>query len=535
MKMIHISEVAKRAGIPEEYLEQYGKYMAKIDLSIRKSLGERKGKLVLVTATNPTPAGEGKTTNSIGLSMALNALGHNAVVTLREPSLGPVFGVKGGAAGGGKSRVLPFEQINLMFTADFPAVSAAHNLLSAMIDNYIHHDHQPEIDVRRTYWPRNLDMNDRALRKTIVGLGGRFDGFPREDHFIITAASEVMAILGLSKDYSDLKQRLGRILIARSEQLKEMFARDLKAEGAMAVLLRDALKPNLVQTIEGTPAIIHTGPFANIAHGTSSIIATDIALRLFDYVVIEAGFGADLGAEKFFNIVTRAGEFNVDGCVVITTIRALKHHGKDDLEKGFPNLEKHMENINSFGTPAIVALNRFPDDTEEEIELLRNYCKEKGWKMEVSEVFARGSEGGKAAAEAVVEAIAENPSKGINYTYDLKDPIKTKILKVAQKIYGADDVDYTTGARGRIRSLEKRGYGNLPICIAKTQFSLSATKALRGRPSGFDVEVVGADVSNGAGFIVIYMGDIRLMPGLPEEPAAIGMDVDEDGNISGVF
>ncbi|MHA2067003.1 MAG: formate--tetrahydrofolate ligase, partial [Candidatus Thorarchaeota archaeon] len=296
-----------------------------------------------------------------------------------------------------------------------------------------------------------------------------------------------------------------------------------------------ALKPNLVQTIEGTPAIIHTGPFANIAHGTSSIIATDMALRLFDYVVIEAGFGADLGAEKFFNVVTRAGEFNVDACVVITTIRALKYHGKDDLEKGFPNLEKHLENVKNFGVPSIVALNRFPDDTEEEIELLRKYCQERGWKMEVSEVFAKGGEGGKAAAEAIIEAIAENPSTGINYTYELEDPIKTKILKVAQQIYGADDVEYTTGARGRIRSLEKRGYGNLPICIAKTQFSLSATKALRGRPSGFNVEVVGADVSNGAGFIVIYMGDIRLMPGLPEEPAAIGMDVDEEGNITGVF
>jgi len=535
MKMIHISEVAKGAGIPEEYLELYGNYMAKIDLKVRRTLGERRGKLILVTATNPTPAGEGKTTNSIGLSMALNALGHKAVVTLRQPSLGPVFGVKGGAAGGGKSRVLPFEQINLMFTGDFPAVSAAGNLLSAMIDNYIHHDHQPEIDVRRTYWPRNLDMNDRALRKVIVGLGGRFDGFPREDSFVITSASEVMAILGLSKDYKDLKHRLGNILIARSEQLKEMFARDLKAEGAMGVILRDALKPNLVQTIEGTPAIIHTGPFANIAHGTSSIIATDIALRLFDYVVIEAGFGADLGAEKFFNIVTRVGDFNVDACVVITTIRALKFHGQDDLEKGFPNLEKHMENINSFGVPAVVVLNRFPDDTEEEIALLRKFCQKRGWMMEVSEVFAKGSEGGKAAAEAVVKTIKDNPSSNIIYTYDLEDPVKTKILKVAQKIYGADDVDYTTGARGRIRSLEKREYGNLPICIAKTQFSLSDSKSLRGRPSGFTVEVVGADVSNGAGFIVIYMGDISLMPGLPEEPAALGMDVDEDGNISGVF
>ena len=533
--LIPISEVAKKAGIDEKYLEQYGKYMAKIDLTIRKDLGKRKGKLILVTATNPTPAGEGKTTNSIGLSMAMNALGYNTVVTLRQPSLGPVFGVKGGAAGGGKSRVVPFEKINLMFTGDFQAVSAAGNLLSAMIDNYIHHDKQPEIDVRRTYWPRNIDMNDRALRKLIVGLGGRFDGFPREDTFVITSASEVMAILGLSKDYVDLKQRLGNILIARSEQLKEMFARDVKAEGAMTVILRDALKPNLVQTIEETPAMIHTGPFANIAHGTSSLIATDIALRLFDYVVIEAGFGADLGAEKFFNIVTRAGEFNVDGCVVVTTIRALKHHGNDDLEKGFPNLEKHMENVHNFGVPAVVALNRFPDDTEEEIALLRKFCEDKGWKMEVSEVFARGGEGGKAVAEAIIQTIEKNPVKGINYTYDLEDPIKTKILKVAQQIYGADDVDYTAGARGRIRSLEKRGYGKLPICVAKTQFSLSASRRLKGRPTGFDVEVNGADVSNGAGFIVVYMGDIRLMPGLPEEPAANGMDVDKDGNISGVF
>ncbi|MFW9973817.1 MAG: formate--tetrahydrofolate ligase [Candidatus Thorarchaeota archaeon] len=533
--MIPISDVAKKAGIEEEYLEHYGKYMAKINLNIRKNLGKRKGKIILVTATTPTPSGEGKTTNSIGLSMALNALGQNAVVALRQPSLGPVFGIKGGAAGGGKSTVEPFNQINLMFTGDFPAVSAAGNLLSAMIDNYIHHDHQPEIDVRRTYWPRNVDMNDRALRKVIVGLGGRFDGFPREDNFVITSASEVMAVLGLSKDYVDLKKRLGDILIARSEQSKEMYARDVKAEGAMAVILRDALKPNLVQTQEGTPAIIHTGPFANIAHGTSSIIGTDIALRLFDYVVIEAGFGADLGAEKFFNIVTRAGAFKVDACVVITTIRALKYHGFDKLEEGFPNLEKHMENISSFGVPAVVALNRFPDDTQEEIDLLRKFCEEKGWRMEVSEVYAKGGEGGKALAQAVLETIESRPVKKIKYTYDLEDPIKTKILKVAQKIYGAKDVLYTTTARGTIRSLEKREYGTLPICIAKTQFSLSDSKSLRGRPSGFDAEVTSANVSNGAGFIVIGMGDISLMPGLPEEPSAHGMDLDADGNISGVF
>ncbi|TFH11728.1 MAG: formate--tetrahydrofolate ligase [Candidatus Thorarchaeota archaeon] len=533
--MIPITEIAEKAGIDEKYLEMYGKYMAKIDLSIRKELGERKGKLILVTATNPTPAGEGKTTNSIGLSMALNALGHNAVVTLRQPSLGPVFGIKGGAAGGGKSRLEPFEKINLFLTGDFPAVSAAHNLLSAMIDNYIHHDHQPEIDVRRTYWPRNVDMNDRALRKVIVGLGGRFDGFPREDHFIITSASEVMAILGLSKSYTELKERLGNILVARSEQLKEMYARDIKAEGAMTVLLRDALKPNLIQTAEGTPAIMHTGPFANIAHGTSSIIATDIALRLFDYVVIEAGFGADLGAEKFFNIVTRVGNLKVDACVVVTTIRALKEHGGGKLKKGFPNLEKHVENMRNFGVPVVVAINRFPDDTDEEIEEIRSQCSKKDVRVEVSEVYVKGSKGGKDLAKAVIDTIKKIPANDINYTYDLEDPIKEKILKVSQKIYGARDVLYTTGAKGIIRSLEKRGYGNLPICIAKTQFSLSDAGSLKGRPTNFDVEVVGADVSAGAGFIVIYMGDISLMPGLPEVPSAEAMDVDEDGNISGIW
>ncbi|MHA1768528.1 MAG: formate--tetrahydrofolate ligase [Candidatus Thorarchaeota archaeon] len=533
--MIPIREVAEKAGIGEKYLEVYGNYMAKINLSIRKDLGERKGKLILVTATSPTPAGEGKTTNTIGLSMALNAMGYNAVAALRQPSLGPVFGIKGGAAGGGKSRLEPFEQVNLFLTGDFPAVAAAHNLLSAMIDNYIHRDHQPEIDVRRTYWPRTVDMNDRALRKVIVGLGGRFDGFPREDSFVITSASEVMAILGLSMNYSDLKKRLGNILIARSEQLKDMFARDVRAQGAMAVILRDALKPNLIQTTEGTPALMHTGPFANIAHGTSSIIATDIALRLFDYVVIEAGFGADLGAEKFFNIVTRAGDFVVDACVIITTIRALKHHGSGNLKKGFPNLEKHVENMRGFGVPVVVAINRFPDDTDEEIEFLRSQCAKNDVRVEVSEVYTKGSEGGKNLAKAVIDTLENHPPKPIEYTYDLDDSLETKILKVAKKIYGADEVDYTTGAKGRLHSFEKRGYGKLPICIAKTQFSLSDHRNLKGRPANFDVEVVGADVSAGAGFVVVYMGDINLMPGLPEVPAAESMDVDDEGNISGVF
>ncbi len=533
--MIPIKDVASKAGIPEKYLELYGNYMAKITLDIKKELGARKGKLILVTATNPTPAGEGKTTNSIGLSMALNALGYNAAVTLRQPSLGPVFGVKGGAAGGGSSRVEPFEKINLLFTSDFPAVSSAHNLLSAMIDNYIQQEKDPEIDVRRVYWPRTVDMNDRALRKVIVGLGGRFDGFPREDNYVITAASEVMAILALAKDYRDLKKRLGDILIARTHDLKEMYARDLKAEGAMAVLLRDALKPNLVQTSEGTPAIIHAGPFANIAHGTNSIVATDLALRVFDYVVIEAGFGADLGAEKFFNIVTRIGEFTVDVVVVVTTIRALKYHGSDDLAAGFPNLEKHMENINNFGVPAVVALNRFPDDTDEEIETLRGFCKNRGWQLEVSEVFAKGGEGGKNLAQAVIDTIKDHPTPKIKYTYDLKEKLETKVCKVAQNIYGSLDVEYGSGALGILRSFEKRGYGKLPVCIAKTQFSLSDNKGLKGRPEGDKAEVMGAFVSNGAGFVVIQMGDINLMPGLPEVPAAEGMDIDDDGNISGVF
>jgi formate--tetrahydrofolate ligase len=533
--MIPIKDVAKRAGIPEEYLELYGNYMAKIQLGIRKTLGPRKGKLILVTATTPTPAGEGKTTNSIGLSMALNALGHNAVVTLRQPSLGPVFGIKGGAAGGGKSKVEPFEQINLLFTSDFPAVASAHNLLSAMIDNHIQHEQDPEIDVRRIYWPRTVDMNDRALRKVIVGLGGRFDGFPREDYFVITAASEIMAILGLAKDYKDLKKRLGDILIARTNTLEEMYARDLKAEGAMAVLLRDALKPNLVQTSEGTPAIIHAGPFANIAHGTNSIIAIDLALRLFDYVVVEAGFGADLGAEKFLNIVTRVGEFGVDAVMLVTTIRALKYHGADDLKAGFPNLEKHMENLGNFGVPAVIALNRFPEDTEEEIATLRSFCTEHGWKMEVSEVFTKGSEGGRDVAEAVVDTISTSKQTSINYTYKLKDKIEDKVYKVATQIYGSVDVDYASGAKGIVKSIEKRGYGNLPICVAKTQFSLSDNKGLRGRPEGDRAEVMGAAVNSGAGFIVIYMGDVNLMPGLPEVPAAEGMDVDDEGNISGVF
>jgi formate--tetrahydrofolate ligase len=533
--MIPILRVAKKAEITKEFLEQYGQYIAKVDLSILKQLGERKGKLILVTAMNPTPYGEGKTTNSIGLSMALNALGHKSIVTLREPSLGPVFGLKGGATGGGKSRVVPSDRINLLFTSDMPAVAAAHNLLSAMIDNHVHQGNKLGLDIRRVYWPRTLDMNDRALREVIVGLGGRTEGFPREDEFVITAASEVMAILALAKDYSDLKKRLGNILVCRTPRLKEIHARDLKAEGAMAVVLKDAMKPNLIQTSEGTPAFVHAGPFANIAHGTNSIVSTDIALRLFDYVVTEAGFGADLGAEKYFNIVTRAGELNVDCVVIISTIRALKHHGDGDMVKGFPNLEKHIENIHSFGVPAVIALNRFPTDTDQEIAALDGLCKAVGVKLIVSEVFANGSKGGKDLALAVVETIEGSRKTKIKYTYNLSDSLKTKIEKVATSIYGAGEVDYTGTGRGLVRSLERRGYGKLPICIAKTQFSLSDRRRLLGRPTGFEVEIRNATVSAGAGYVVIHMGDINLMPGLPEEPAATGMDIDNDGNISGVF
>jgi formate--tetrahydrofolate ligase len=528
-----ITDVAEEAGIPEKYLEPYGKHMAKINLNIRKGLGERKGKLILVTATTPTSAGEGKTTNSIGLSMSLNALGKKAVVTLREPSLGPVFGIKGGAAGGGKSEVHPFEKINLLFTGDFPAISAAHNLLSAMLDNHVNKGNEAGIDPRRVYWTRTIDMNDRALRKVVVGLGGKDNGFPREDSYVITAASEIMAIMALADGYTDLKERLGNILLSRDYDLNEVYARDINANGAMAVLLRDALKPNLVQTSEGTPALIHIGPFANIAHGTNSLMAIDIALRLFDYVVVEAGFGADLGAEKFLNIVTRAGNLDVDGVVIITSIRALKEQGDDDLKKGLPNLEKHAENIQNFGPAFVIALNQFPDDTDEEIAEVREFCEKKGWRMEVSEVFAKGSEGGKDMAQAVLDIAGTG--KEVNHSYELDEDLKVKIEKVAKSIYGAKDVSYIDNANGELWSLKKRGHGELPICMAKTQFSLSDDPRKKGRPEDFVLTVRGADVSAGAGFVIVYTGDVMLMPGLPSDPAAEEMDIDEDGKISGVF
>lgn len=530
--MLPITEIAKKAGIDEQYLEPYGKYMAKIDLKIFKALPERKGKLILVTAITPTPYGEGKTTTSIGLSQALNLMGKKSIVTLREPSLGPVFGIKGGATGGGKSMVHPSDQINLHFTGDIHAVTTAHNLLSAMLDNHIHHGNTLNIDVRRIYWPRAMDMNERALRSIVVGLGGINGGVPRQDKFVITAASEIMAILGLARNYRDLKERLGRIIVARTRDRKYVTAEDLKASGAMSVVLRDALKPNLVQTTEETPAIIHAGPFANIAHGTNSIIATDLALRLSDYVVVETGFGSDLGAEKFLNVVSRIGEFNVNAVVLVATVRALEHHGNGDLEAGLPNLEKHIENIQKFGLPVVVAINKFDTDTDEKLQKIMDFCKEKGVYVAISEAFAKGGEGTVELAKEVIKAVDEGKTQ--RYIYDLDDPLKVKIEKVAKEIYGADGVKYTPDGEKAIKRLEKDGFGKLPIIIAKTHLSLSDNKKILGRPTGFTVTVRDAVINAGAGFVVVLMGEIMTMPGLPKVPAAERMYIDDDGNIYGV-
>lgn len=531
--MLPITEIAKKAGIDEKFLEPYGKYMAKIDLNISKELKARKGKLILVTAITPTKYGEGKTTTSIGLAQALNRINKNAIVTLREPSLGPVFGIKGGATGGGKSRVHPSDQINLHFTGDIHAVTSAHNLLSAMLDNHIHQGNELGIDVRRIYWPRAMDMNERALRSIVVGLGGRAYGVPRQDKFVITAASEVMAILGLARNYKDLKERLARIIVAKNFEKKYVTAADLKAHGAMSVVLRDALKPNLVQTTEETPAIIHAGPFANIAHGTNSIIATDIALRLADYVVIESGFGSDMGGEKFLDVVSRAGEFDVNVIVLVVTVRALKYHGDGDIKAGLPNLEKHIENMQKFGVPVIVAVNKFDTDTDEELKAIMDLCEEKGVTVSLSEAFAKGGEGAVDLANKVVEAAEKKASQ--KYIYDLDDPLTVKIEKVAKEIYGADGVDYTKSGTTAIRLLERDGFGKLPIIVAKTHLSLSDDPKLLGRPTGFRVTVRDAVINAGAGFVVVLMGDIMTMPGLPKVPNAEKMYIDDDGNIFGVF
>ncbi len=539
-----IDQVAEQAGFDPALLEHYGKYKAKIDISSLKD-APRKGKLILVTAINPTPAGEGKTTTSVGLADALSLLGKKTLLCLREPSLGPVFGIKGGAAGGGYAQVIPMEDINLHFTGDFHAIGAANNLLAAMLDNHIQQGNELDIDVKNITWKRCVDMNDRQLRNVIDGLGGRMQGVPREDGFDITVASEIMAVLCLSSDLMDLKRRLASIIVAYDQKGNPVTAHDLKAEGAMTVLLKDAIKPNLVQTLEHNPAIVHGGPFANIAHGCNSVAATDTALKLADYVVTEAGFGADLGAEKFLDIKCRAAGLDPDAVVIVATVKALKYNGGvpkaqlgqenlEALEKGLPNLLKHVENITQvFGLPCVVAINRFTNDTDAELELIRSKCRELGVNVAMSEVWGKGGAGGVELAEEVLR-LCQQPHD-FQFTYPLDAPIKAKLETLVQRVYGGAGVTYSKAAEQSIAKLEELGYDNLPICVAKTQYSLSDDPTLLGRPEGFTVNVTKVKVSAGAGFIVVQTGDIMTMPGLPKVPAAERIDIDENGKIVGLF
>ena len=541
-----IVNIADKLAIPQEDLELYGNYKAKVDLKLMKDLKDKKdGKLILVTAINPTPAGEGKTTTTVGLADALRKIGRKSVVALREPSLGPVFGIKGGAAGGGYAQVVPMEDINLHFTGDFHAIGAANNLLAAMLDNHIQQGNALNIDPRRITWRRAVDMNDRQLRNIIDGLGARTDGTPRQDGFDITVASEVMAILCLSSDILDLKERLSKIVVAYTYDNTPVTAGQLKAQGAMAALLKDALKPNLVQTLEGTPAFIHGGPFANIAHGCNSVIATKMALKLGDYAVTEAGFGADLGAEKFLDIKCRKAGLHPAAVVIVATVRALKHHGgvaKEDLntenldalQKGLPNLLQHVENIqNVYHLPCVVAINAFPTDTKAELDLVEEKCKELGVNVALSEVWAKGGQGGIALAEEVVKLCEED--NNFSYAYDLDLSIKEKIEAIAAKIYHADGVEYIGATSRKIKQLEADGFGGLPICMAKTQYSFSDDQKKLGAPKGFKIAVRDIKVSAGAGFIVALTGEIMTMPGLPKVPAAEKIDVDENGVITGLF
>ena len=544
-KLLPITEIAAKLGIGEETLEPYGRSKAKLDLAPLREK-PRKGKLVLVTAINPTPAGEGKTTTSVGLADALNLLEKKVVLALREPSLGPVFGVKGGAAGGGYAQVVPMEDINLHFTGDFHAIGAANNLLAAMLDNHIQQGNALDVDVRKITWRRCVDMNDRQLRNIICGLGGKANGVPREDGYDITVASEIMAVLCLATGLMDLKARLARMVVAYTRDDKPVTAHDLHAEGAMTALLKDAIKPNLVQTLEHTPALIHGGPFANIAHGCNSISATDAALRLGDYVVTEAGFGADLGAEKFLDIKCRYAGFHPDAVVIVATVRALKHHGGcakaelgkenlEALERGLPNLVRHVENITrSFGLPAVVAINKFESDTDAEVELIRRACGEYGVRVALSEVWGKGGQGGVELAQEVLRIIDEGENR-FTFAYPDELPLKDKIAAVAAKVYGADGVDYSPAAEKELARLTELGYGGLPVCMAKTQYSLSDDAKKLGAPKGFRIKVQKAKVSAGAGFVVVLTGDIMTMPGLPKVPAAEQIDVDENGVISGLF
>lgn len=546
-ELMHINEIAKIAGVSEDYLELYGKYKAKVDYNILNDMKDREnGKLILVTAINPTPAGEGKTTVSVGLGDALKKIGKNTVIALREPSLGPVFGVKGGAAGGGYAQLIPMEDINLHFTGDIHAVTTANNLIAAMLDNHIQQGNRLNVDVRRVVWKRCLDMNDRQLRFIVNGLGGKANGVPREDGFDISVASEIMAILCLASDIDDLKARVGRIIVAYDREGQPVTAADIKAQGAVAALMKDALKPNLVQTLEHTPAFVHGGPFANIAHGCNSVMATKIALKLGDYVVTEAGFGADLGAEKFLDIKCRQSGLKPDAVVVVATARALKLHGgvpKTDLnnenipaiEKGIENLLKHVENMqNVYGMSTVVAINRFPTDTEAELKFIEDKCKEIGVNVKLTEVWGKGGEGGVALAEEVVRLIEEDKSD-FTFSYDDSLSIREKIEAIAKKIYGADGVDFIGKSAAEIDTIESLGFRNLPVCIAKTQYSLSDDAKKLGRPSGFRISIRSAKVSAGAGFVVALAGDIMTMPGLPKIPAAENIDVDSTGKISGLF
>ncbi|MGN0193828.1 MAG: formate--tetrahydrofolate ligase [Pseudoramibacter sp.] len=540
-----ISEIADALNIDPSYVEQYGPIKAKIDYNYLNDHPKPDGKLILVTAINPTPAGEGKTTTTIGLADGMRKIGKNVVVALREPSLGPVFGIKGGAAGGGYAQVVPMEDINLHFTGDFHAIGAANNLLAAMIDNHIHQGNELNIDPRKITWKRAVDMNDRQLRNIVDGLGGKKNGVPREDGFDITVASEIMAVLCLATSIPDLKARLGRMIIGYTRDDKPVTAADLKAQGAMTALLKDALKPNLVQSLEGTPAFIHGGPFANIAHGCNSVMATKMAMNLGDYAITEAGFGADLGAEKFFDIKCRAANLHPSAVVVVATVRALKHHGGvavkdlnqenlDALKKGLPNLLQHVANIQDvYHLPCVVAINAFPTDTQAELKLVESECQKLGVNAVLSEVWAKGGEGGVALAEEVVK-LCEEPND-FAYAYDTETSIESKLEAIAKKIYHADGVDLTANARQQMKQLEDLGFSDLPICMAKTQYSFSDDASLLGAPKGFRITVRNLKVSSGAGFIVALTGDIMTMPGLPKVPAAENIDVDETGKITGLF
>ena len=545
-QMLPITEVVKEIGLTADDLELYGKYKAKISNEYLKKIeGNKKGKLILVTAINPTPAGEGKTTTSVGLGQAFGKLGKKAIIALREPSLGPCFGIKGGAAGGGYAQVVPMEDLNLHFTGDFHAITSANNLLAALLDNHIQQGNALRIDTRQIIWKRCLDMNDRVLRNVVVGLGSKTDGFVREDHFVITVASEIMAILCLATDLEDLKDRLGKIIVAYDLDGKPVTAKDLQAVGAMAALLKDAILPNVIQTLEHTPALVHGGPFANIAHGCNSVRATTAALSMADYVVTEAGFGADLGAEKFFDIKCRQAGLSPDAVVLVATIRALKYNGGvpkaelsaenvEALEKGIVNLEKHIENLQKYKVPVVVTLNSFVTDSEAEIAFVKQFCEERGCEFAISEVWEKGGEGGIALAEKVLKTLEEKESH-FEPLYPSELPLTEKIETVAKEIYGAKGVNYTAAAKKQLAKLTELGFGDLPVCMAKTQYSLSDDPALLGRPKDFDITVWEAYVSAGAGFVVVLTGAVMTMPGLPKQPAAFGIDVDESGKITGLF